>query len=75
MLRFNIPVQHHEGEMAQKRMLLHRCIHSSRYHLQIWLDMLWSCVEQVEGELKILPIHYSSQLFVYNFVLRFRMSV
>jgi hypothetical protein len=67
--------RHQGGEMVRKRMLLHRCIHSSRYHLQIMPDMLWSCAEQMEGDLKILPLHYSSQLFVYKFVLQFGMSV
>lgn len=67
--------RHQGGEMVRKRMLLHRCIHSSRYHLQIMPDMLWSCAEQMEGDLKILPLHYSSQLFVYKFVLQFGTSV
>lgn len=69
------PARHQGGEMVRKRMLLHRCIHSGRYHLQIMPDMLWSCAEQMEGDLKILPLHYSSQLFVYKFVLQFGTSV
>ena len=34
-------------------------------------DVLWSCAEQTEGDLKIFSVHHSSHLFVYQFVPQF----